>query len=301
MELESSQFDLPLTSLAPDLETARAEEVLSGASGPLSRRDLLKNAALLGAVVLASERGASPTVPQVTRHTVPMPRLQERVRVVQLSDLHRSWCVADWFIGRAVDLANAEEPDIVALTGDFVTRQASYALSCAEQLKRLKPRLGSFAVPGNHDYWADNGTGMPLISEMLAGANIPMLVNKTLKFDSGLWLVGLDDVWTGAPNPDLLKTIPLGEPILTLTHNPNLFNFLDRYESTVLCGHTHGGQINLPYVSGKILGKLSYLKGWYAGKVPASRLYVSRGLGTVKIPIRVNARPEIAVFDFVPG
>lgn len=269
--------------------------------GRMSRRDLLKNVAALGVVALVGERLADPTVPEITRHVVPMRNLKERVRVVQLSDLHRSWCVSDLFVAQAVDLANAQSPDIVALTGDFVTKSASYAISCAAQLKRLTPKIGTYAIPGNHDYWCDDGLGMPRVAEELAGIGIPMLVNKAFRLDSGLWFVGLDDIWAGAPKPQMIPLLPKGEPVLAITHNPGVYLYMTHYECTVLAGHTHGGQINVPYFTRKHFGKMPYLRGWYKGEAPHAHLYVSRGLGTVHIPVRINSRPEIGVFDFVPA
>ena len=122
-------------------------------------------------------------------------------------------------------------------------------------------------------------------------------------FDNGLRIVGIDDQWVGAPdvNAAFWGVAPT-EPIIALTHNPELFRFIPDYPCVMLAGHTHGGQINIPPLLKKVVGgKMHYLKGWFTGVKGVNRMYVSRGLGVVNIPFRFNAPPEMTLFYLEPG
>jgi predicted MPP superfamily phosphohydrolase len=225
------------------------------------------------------------------------------VRLAQISDLHRSWCVEESFITRIVAETNALRPDLVALTGDFVTISSEYAASCAQQISRLRAPLGLYGVLGNHDYVCDSRQGGPAVAEALSGVSVQMLTNRNLRLDNGLFLVGVDDCWVGKPDLEAaFRGVPIGKPALALTHNPGIFRNLCAYDCVTLAGHTHGGQIDLPFVTQAHLGRHNrYKAGWYREPGRPGRLYVSRGLGVVGIPLRIRATPEIALFDMVPA
>lgn len=269
----------------------------------LSRRDFIaSNLALFGAMALG-EAVKEPNTLEVTRHAVPLSGLRAPLRVVQLTDLHRSWCVPESFIARIVERTNRLKPDLVLLTGDFVTRTAEYAKSCADCLAKLRSPLGLYGVLGNHDYSADNFRGWSEVAEYLSvTARVTMLINSSELLDNGLRLVGVDDALMGRPDCDLaFADVRPGEPVLTMSHNPILFRELQHRNCITLAGHTHGGQIRLPFVTRNLLTQQSeYLAGWFGGKCAPGRMYVSRGLGVVGIPLRFRAVPEIAVFDFRP-
>ena len=263
---------------------------------------MARNLALFGTVALGEAIG-KPHLPQVTRYRLRMPGLREPVRLLQLTDFHRSWCVSEWYIAECVRMANRLNPDVIALTGDFVTRRSDYAISCAALLKELRAPLGLYGTLGNHDHWCDNHTGANVVTEiMAAGANVQMLTNRNIRFDNGLRLVGVDDQWTGFPDwQTAFKGVAPTEPTIALTHNPNLFMMIPHLPCVLLAGHTHGGQVNVPILLNKVFGKFPYLKGWFTGAKGVNKMYVSRGLGVVGVPFRINAPPEMTLFYLEPG
>jgi predicted MPP superfamily phosphohydrolase len=267
----------------------------------------------------------------VTRHRVPMPGLTATLRVAQLTDLHRSWCVSDGFLRRVVERVNALRPDIVALTGDYVTLSSSYAGPCAQILARLVAPMGRFAVLGNHDYGCDKHAGRGHlgaidVSRALESAGITLLTrpddlvsghfidrrprNTNLRLPNGLQIVGIDDASEGLPDcMDAYRGIDPRAPILTLAHNPLFFGAIqywgrsNRFRRCVtLSGHTHGGQVNLPFVTRQtLLREYPNTAGWGPGPDSPICLYVSRGIGTISIPIRIRSLPEIALFELTPA
>jgi predicted MPP superfamily phosphohydrolase len=294
------------TRKADDAAPATAGKVDSGgdeANGPISRRQfLLRNAAVAG-TALVGEGMVAEDDPRVSTYTHVVAGLREPVRLVQLSDLHRSWCVSEAYLQRVADQANALKPDAILLTGDFVTDWSTYMDSCAGVLKQLHAPLGTFGVLGNHDYSCDRRRGGPAITDGLRAAGVTVLTNRSFLLDSGLNIVGVDDCWLGAPNPELaFSRVHQGEPSLIMTHNPLIFPSLGRYDSITVAGHTHGGQINVPILTRRlVMRRHPYLKGWFRCPDGPGRMYVSRGVGVVGIPIRLRCDPEITVFNLVPA
>lgn len=291
------------TLLSTSEETRYAELPAVDPAERLSRRQfLLRNGALLATAALV--QGSEETQHlSLTRHEVRMLFLKSPVRVVQLSDLHRSWCVSEEFIAQIVARTNALKPDLILLSGDFVTRSSGYAESCMRHLKDLRAPMGRYAVLGNHDYWCDHNTGAPAIAQHLTDIGVEVLTNRSVRLDHNLRLVGIDDGHAGNPNlPLAFSRMEAGEAILAMTHNPMLFPYLSQYPCVTLAGHTHGGQVNIPFITDAIIGGNSrYLRGWYDEPDAPGRLYVSRGLGTVHVPLRLNSTPEIALFTLIPA
>jgi predicted MPP superfamily phosphohydrolase len=291
------------TVLTTSEETHIAELPAPDLAERLSRRQfLLRNGSLLAAATLV--QGSEETSHlSLTRHDVRMSFLQSPVRVVQLSDLHRSWCVSEAFIRQIVAETNALKPDLILLTGDFVTKSSHYAESCMRHLQDLRAPMGRYAVLGNHDYWCDHFTGAPVIARHLSDIGVELLTNRSVRLDRNLRLVGIDDGNSGNPNlPLAFEKMEAGEATLAMTHNPMLFPLLSQYPCITLAGHTHGGQVNIPFITDAIIGRTTpYLRGWYAPENAPGRLYISRGLGTVHVPLRLNSAPEIALFTLLPA
>lgn len=235
----------------------------------------------------------------VTRHTVPLRGLPpgvQRVRVVQLSDLHRGWLVAEGMIERAAQIAAEQHPDLVALTGDFVSRNAENIVSCARALSELRARYGVWCVRGNHDYWTRD---IDRVMGGLRDVGFQELVNEHVAVGVGrLRIVGLDDPTGGKSDPaQAFRGVDPGDPVIVLSHQPQAVAWVQRRPVVVLAGHTHGGQVYFPGREWTMPGG-GYVAGWY--RRGQARLYVNRGIGVVGLPIRVMAAPEVSVFDFVP-
>lgn len=243
---------------------------------------------------------AEPYLLTVERRAIGLRRLPaalDGLRVVQLSDLHHSPFTGRAQIEHAVATANSLEPDIVVLTGDYVSHEREYAAPCAEMLGQLRARYGVFAVLGNHDHWTD----APLITDLFRAEGIRLLINEGFRFDaqgSSFWLAGVDDTMVGLEDlPLALAGSQPDEMKLLLAHNPIILRRAARAGvDLVLSGHTHGGQVTLrseKSPSGRVRRRI--LRG--LAQRGETQIYVSRGLGTVVLPLRYGAPPEVTLLE----
>jgi predicted MPP superfamily phosphohydrolase len=221
-------------------------------------------------------------------------------RVVQLSDLH----MGDWMNAARLDdvvrLVNKQSADLIAITGDFVTRRAvSHMRDLANGLSQLKASDGVVAVLGNHDHWS----GAQAVRDVLAASGVCELANNFRTFhrnDAQLHIAGVDDIIAGCDRLDLLLArLPAAGAVILLAHEPD---FADESAATgrfalQLSGHTHGGQIVAPLIGPLLLPALGrkYPSGHY--QVGSMIQYTNRGVGVVSPFVRINCRPEISVFD----
>jgi len=238
---------------------------------------------------------------EVTRHNIRLKNLPlsfNGLRIVQLTDIHHSKYVSFNDVFRMVKLANQQKPDIVVLTGDYITWSKKFIQPVAEALKNLKARLGVYAVLGNHDFRVD----AEKISSALEKAQIEVLRNTSRRIDyrgDSLWIAGVDEYSYGQSNiPKALFGIPSLQPKILLAHNPEIISLAAHHQvDFVLSGHTHGGQVKIPYL--KPLNSMTqpnqgFLEGFVRnGK---TQMYISRGLGKVVVPLRILCPPEIPVF-----
>lgn len=270
---------------------------------PLSRRRLLLRGLGLVAAVVGGEAFLGRRGVEVSRHRVVVTGLKRSLRLVQISDLHRSRIVSEAYLKRVVGTAQRESPDVVLLTGDFVSSSSAYMASLAECLVGLKPGLGMLGVLGNHDYRCDGDRGVGRVLEVLSGLGVEVLVNRSVVVGDVLRVVGVDDYACGFPDVGLaFSGVGAGLPVVAMTHNPAVFPWMARYDCVTLAGHTHGGQVYVPMVTGALFPSMArYLRGWYGSSEGPGRLYVSRGVGVVGVPLRIGSNPEIGVFDLVPG
>jgi len=247
---------------------------------------------------------AEPYALTVERHTIRIPRLPlalDHFRIVHLSDIHHSPLTGRKQIERAVEVANSLQPDIIALTGDYISHEREYAAPCAGMLGRLKARCGVYAVLGNHDHWTDAA----LVTDLFASEGIRMLTNEGMRFEdngASFWLAGVDDTMVGLEDLDLaLAGSQADEMKLLLAHNPLVLRRAARTGvDLVLAGHTHGGQVTWRSEtsrSGRPRRRL--LRG--LGRQGETQIYVSRGLGTVVLPIRYGCLPEVALLELRSG
>lgn len=230
-----------------------------------------------------------------------LPKSLEGFRVVQLSDIHHGPFSSTEQICRAVETANRLKPDVIALTGDYISRERQYAASCAEMLGQLRARYGVFAVLGNHDHWTDAA----LITDLFRAEGITVLINEGMRFEqrgAAFWLAGVDDTMVGLEDISLaLAGAQRDEMKLLLAHNPIILRRAARAGvDLVLSGHTHGGQVAFrPERNESGRQRRRLLKG--LGREGNTQIYVNRGLGTVVLPIRYGCPPEISLLELRCG
>lgn len=240
-------------------------------------------------------RPGFPRVPEVTYHDIQVERLPgalEGLRIVQLSDVHHGLYVSRVEVEQAVEVVNYLRPDLVVLTGDFVTQSWVHIEPMAQALGRLGASRGVFAVMGNHDHRA----GAESVEQHLTRQGIHVLRNRHTMIGQGparLCLVGVDDFRYNCNLPLALRGIPAGVPRILLCHNPAIIPYAAREGiDFVVSGHTHGGQIHLPWL-GPVYPR-QYQSGLH--RVRGTQIYVSRGIGKVVVPVRLGCPPEIPVF-----
>ncbi len=291
----------------------------------IKRRTLLKGAGLITVGTAATGSGTllyswrvEPGWVEVTSTTLHLPRLDRAFagyRIVQLSDIHADETWMDkGRLEAIVATTNEQSPDLIVITGDFITRVRTSVEDTLTALQALKARDGVFCVLGNHDHWGDPAA----VRRYIAASGIQELNDEIYTLHRGaamLHLVGMDDLWSNgqAPAPPvwehkdrlttLLELLPDEGAAILLVHEPD---FADVAAATgridlQLSGHSHGGQVQLPWYGAPVVPPLGrkYVAGLYT--VKSMQHYTSRGLGMVKPQVRLNCRPEIAVFTCQPG
>jgi uncharacterized protein len=230
---------------------------------------------------------------EVTHSDVAGP-VSRPLKIAHLTDLHTDG------LGRRekrlLELLDQEQPDVIIITGDTLTTGFRYDL-IKPLLSRLHAPLGVWLVRGN---WENDE---PFHGEraFYAQLHIHFLLNEAGAIRPDVWLAGLDDPSTGAPNLDeALREVPQGAYTILAFHAPGFFDQAAGRVPLALAGHTHGGQVRLPLLPVFWLprGSGHYLEGWYGAK--GSKMYVSRGIGTSILPIRFLCRPELAIITVEP-
>ena len=232
------------------------------------------------------------------------PHTQRPLRVIFLADFHAGSHAQD--VSRYADIvaeANILRPDIVGLGGDYVNRIAFAGgrvppETTAAVLAGLSAPLGVFAVLGNHD-WSYDGEA---VAAALEGVGIRVLEDKAVPVEfegSTIHVVGIADERTRDPDVrGTMARLPPGAPALVLAHDPASFADLPSGPYVMLSGHTHGGQIRLPFV-GPLVNMSAAPMAWTYGHVVTAdrQLYVTSGLGTSGIPVRIGIAPEIVLAE----
>jgi len=242
---------------------------------------------------------------EVSEHRIPIANLPHSfsgLRIVHITDIHHGLYLPLQAVLDAVELSNRLQPDIVALTGDFITYSRAYIDPVAEVLGRVKARYGVFATLGNHDF----RVGAEPVTRALRRVGVDVLRNHNAVIRRGsdsLYVCGIEDL---GYKPDLtraMRGVPEGAPALLLSHHPGIIRKAARAGvSLVLSGHTHGGQLKLPVLGsiyGKSLERTRFKSGW--DTLGNTQIYVSRGIGTVVLPVRYRCPAEIPVFHLFPA
>ncbi len=220
--------------------------------------------------------------------------LHPPLKIAHLSDLHTSG------LGRRerkmLAVLEAERPDVIVITGDIITGRGSYE-AARPVLEKLHAPLGVWVVHGNWEVWRPKRHDHAFFES----GGVHLLVNEGHALRPDVWLAGLDDPWTARARPDAaLAGAPPGAFVILLFHSPFYFDYIAGSANLVLAGHTHGGQVCLPYLGPLWLpgGCGRFLEGWYEAR--GSRMYVSRGLGMSVLPVRFLSRPELTFLTLGP-
>ena len=226
-------------------------------------------------------------------------------RIVQVSDIHLDEFTEPFFLERIVHSVNQLNPDLVLLTGDFITHGSMTFIAGNHAIRRCAEILATLTAPlrygclGNHDV----AFNAPLVTQTLAAHDTPLLINRHLPLERNgahIWLCGVDDPGTSHPDLDLAIPDNPGAPVILMAHEPDYADAVTYHPKghlvdLMLSGHSHGGQVRLPFTGPLILPPMGrkYPEGLYTFN--RMQLYVNRGIGTVGLPFRLNCPPEITV------
>ncbi len=277
-----------------------------------TRREFLTGAAAIAASALLIDATEIDrhrlTLIQHTIYISNLPAAFHGFRIAQISDIHYNHYAEEWFLRETVARVNALQPDLVAITGDFITadqhsvrNNQRHESECAEILGGLTCPL-RFCSLGNHDSIDFVG-----VQTVLESRGLQVLRNAYTSIDlhgDRLWIGGLADAYFDAP--DFTRAIPrqrMGAPVLLLGHEPDIAPAVYNYSPVdlLLAGHTHGGQIRLPLLTPFFLPDMGqrYIHGRF--NLNGMQLYVNRGIGTVHVPVRFRCPPEITLLMLQPG
>jgi predicted MPP superfamily phosphohydrolase len=260
----------------------------------------LAGAALLGWAVIV-EPGRL-VVRETRVRSARWPAGRPPLRIAVLTDLHvGSFRNGLGRLDEVVARTNAQHPDLVVILGDLVVHDVLLGRfvppeATATRLAGLRAPLGVMAVLGNHDWWYDGVR----VRAVLEKAGIRVLENDAVPAGDGprrLWIAGVGDLWTRPVDiPKALAGVPPEDPVLLLTHNPDVFPSVPERIVLTLAGHTHGGQVALPIVGRPVVPSRYGQRYAYGLVVEGGRaLFVSPGIGTSILPVRFRVPPEISV------
>jgi predicted MPP superfamily phosphohydrolase len=274
----------------------------------ITRRQFLKRACSFGSLGLLASYPVfiERYIVLTNTYRIPVPNLPKAFsgfRIVHLSDLHYGFLVPLGLIQNVIDSANRLKPDLIVCTGDYVHEKN--ATTQIDQvwpvLSQLTAPSGVYSVLGNHDHWADTAR-----SDYWLKRTRQDLRHKVVRIEregQHLWMAGAGDLWEDHRDlDDLLRKVPGPECRIVLAHNPDTAD--TKYSTRVdlmISGHTHGGQVDIPFVGTPVLPVRN--KNYSSGlkRSPRGcRVFISKGIGWAIYPVRFNCFPEIAVLELVP-
>jgi predicted MPP superfamily phosphohydrolase len=222
------------------------------------------------------------------------------LRIAYVSDVHAGAFMREADLLAIFDRVAGLEPDLVCLGGDLVEDRPEQILLIGKAISLLRPPLGVFAVPGNHDYDAD--PGLETWRSALQEHGVTILVNEGQRLEragDSLWIAGVDDLDRGAPDlAGALRGAGAEEPVLLLSHHPDLFCEASWVGvDLTLSGHTHGGQITCFGKTPLKHSRLDYWRGHFEEE--GAQLYVGGGGGITGLPLRVHAPGEVPLIQLI--
>lgn len=260
---------------------------------------------LFGGVLAVWAFWWEPASLRTTAYELTLPQWPEAcnaMRVAVLADLH----VGSPFnhldkLKRIITATHLAKPDVILLAGDYVIQGVvgghfTPPEQIVAHLAQLSAPLGVFAVLGNHDWWLD----APRVQRAFATVGIPVLEDASTLIRTGacaFWLVGISDYWEGKHDAvKALAGVTDAAPILALTHNPDVFPELPSRLTLTIAGHTHGGQVYIPFI-GRPIVPSKYGERFAIGHIveDGRHMFVSPGLGTSILPVRFLVPPEISL------
>jgi uncharacterized protein len=282
---------------------------------PTTRRKFIRVAATAGVAALAADSTLiEPNRPRIVRMEIALRRWPARLEgfsIALLSDFHYDRYFSVHPLHASIDMVNDLRPDLIALTGDFVSvslfskndKEAAIAAEpCARLLRQMNAPLGLWAVLGNHDFYSDPQR----VTADLRAQGIQVLANQSVAIERNgarFWLAGVNDVLSGTANlTSALHDVPAEEATVLLAHEPDYADYVSHYAVDLqLSGHSHGGQVRLPFLPPLYLPDLArkYVRGQY--KIGPLTLYTNSGLGTVGLPVRLNCPPELTLVTLRQG
>lgn len=254
----------------------------------------------------------------VSRHTLKLQGLKKPVRVAQLTDFHYGDTYGLSELMTWINAAMLEKPDLILLTGDLLDTWVEPEVldALVPVLARLRAPLGVFAVVGNHDFFRFYDPkldqvmlGSQAVQSRLERAGVRVLVNDGTRVRNDLFVAGVDDLWEGKVDLEraLKNASPTGATLL-MSHNPDLLPDVPESVALTLCGHTHGGQVRIPGLPFTFYSVSKYGERFQQGFVrggadgrSGARGFVSRGLGTSGVPMRLFCPAELVVLDLQPA
>ncbi|MBT0654103.1 metallophosphoesterase [Geomobilimonas luticola] len=286
----------------------------------MNRRNFLKYS-LRGLIVATLGKGYyNSTAAQVELVRVPvrikqLPTPLQGLKIGLLTDFHSSFIVSDGLIKASADLVMSERPDVIVLAGDFISGSTKflsgsigefkprYLERCAAALSHLKAPLGIYGVLGNHDFWSGLAAVGAICDTLSKRVGVTWLRNTSVELNKAgatFHLLGVDDYWESSCSLAAACKGINGDSIkILLSHNPDInddISLSNERIDLVLSGHTHGGQIVVPFLGQPVMPSKfgqKYRQG--LARDGERQTYVSRGVGCLLAPIRLNCMPEATV------
>jgi predicted MPP superfamily phosphohydrolase len=223
-------------------------------------------------------------------------------RVAVLSDIHAGGAfIDDRKLKLIVDRTNQLQPELIVILGDYMSGDGHTSVRVepeifAATLRSFQAPLGVYSVLGNHDWWY-NGVK---VRRALEENGIKVLDNEVKPIERDgktIWLAGLADLWTRPQRiEETIDQVPTGQTLIAMTHNPDIFPRVPQRVPLLLAGHTHGGQVQLPFI-GSVIQPSSYGQRYLQGHISENGhdLFVTTGIGTSIVPVRFGVPPEIVL------